>query len=306
MSTKISIIVCTFNRSYAIAQCLDSIAQSISAAAPVEAEIIVVDNASTDDTSAVIKKWKETCGFPVQALYEPKKGVSAARNCALRAAKGELLAFTDDDCRLSENYVLDALRHDGADTQLVLRGGRVELGDPTDLPITIQTYNKTRYWHRPENAKKYVHLGGGMVVGCNMTMRHALAKSIGLFDENLGPGTDIPAGEDTDYIYRAYLADVKIEYVPDMTIFHYHGRKKTTEAEILLRNYVLGAGALYAKYLFKHPNLRGKFYKGSGTKKVVAGTVSPRIDISRSTKLVYAGLGAIKYWLTFGRNAASW
>lgn len=302
---KLSIIVCTYNRSYAITKCLDSIAESLRAAASVEAEIVVVDNASTDDTSAVVRKWAETCDFPVQALYEPRKGVSAARNCAIRAAQGDLLAFTDDDCRLSRNYIIEALRHDAADKGPVLRGGRVELGDPADLPITIQTYDKVRYWYRPESLKKYVHLGGGMIVGCNLAMRRALIDRIGLFDERFGPGTSIPAGEDTDYIYRAYLANIRIEYVPDMTIFHFHGRKTAAQAEALLRNYVLGAGALYAKYLFRHPNLRGKFYKDSGAKKVAAGAAPISADISRKTKLFYAGLGAMRYWLHFGRKAAA-
>ena len=296
---KISVIVCTFNRPTAIVECLSSIAESIAAAAPIEAEIIVVDNASTDDTSAVIGEWKKTCAFPVQALYEPKKGAAAARNCGIRAARGKLLVFTDDDCRLSKNYIADALRHDSGDIAPVLRGGCVELGDPSDLPITIQTYDKVRYWHRPENAKKYMHLGGGMILGCNMAMRRTLIERIGFFDERLGAGTAIPAGEDTDYIYRAYLADVRIEYVPDMTILHFHGRKTVSAAEKLLRNYVLGAGALYAKYLFRHPNLRGKFYRKSGEKKIVAGVSSSAIDISRKTKLLYAGLGAMKYWLSY-------
>jgi GT2 family glycosyltransferase len=57
-----------------------------------------------------------------------------------------------------------------------------------------------------------------------------------IFDERFGAGTNIPAGEDTDYIYRAYLADVTIEYVPDMAVFHHHGRKSVTQAINLFRN----------------------------------------------------------------------
>src|ERR1700741_1293949 len=72
--------------------------------------------------------------IPLQLLSEPRAGKARALNRALRAARGELLAFTDDDCRLHPQHVNDLLRYDANDTNLVLRGGRTELGDPTDLP----------------------------------------------------------------------------------------------------------------------------------------------------------------------------
>jgi hypothetical protein len=48
---------------------------------------------------------------------------------------------------------------------------------------------------------------------------------------------------------------VSIEYVPDMAVFHYHGRKSRAEAQRLFRNYMTGVGALYAKHFVRHPNL---------------------------------------------------
>ena len=65
--------------------------------------------------------------------------MSVARNRALQTAQGDLLAFTDDDCRLSKEYVRQLLHHEVSDgDELVLRGGRIELGDPTDLPLTLK------------------------------------------------------------------------------------------------------------------------------------------------------------------------
>lgn len=137
---KLSVIVATRNRAANLRPCLDSIAAAFAKAALLDTEIIMVDNGSTDNTPDVIKAWSAGSGVPIKSLSEPRPGRTRALNCALRAAEGNLLVFTDDDCRLSENYVNDLLRHfasDGAD--LVIRGGRVELGDPTDLPITIKT-----------------------------------------------------------------------------------------------------------------------------------------------------------------------
>jgi len=53
---------------------------------------------------------------------------------------------------LSKDYVNDLLRHDAGDAEPVLRGGRIELGDPTDLPLTIRTTPDRIRWNRRENS----------------------------------------------------------------------------------------------------------------------------------------------------------
>jgi glycosyltransferase involved in cell wall biosynthesis len=136
---KLSVIVATRNRASAITPCLESIAASIAHAALLDAEIVVVDNGSTDNTAEIVRGWAASSGVPVEPLSEPLAGKSHALNRALRAARGELLAFTDDDCRWSKDYVSQLLRYDESDgNELVLRGGRVELGDTTDLPLSIK------------------------------------------------------------------------------------------------------------------------------------------------------------------------
>src|SRR5580693_3507353 len=101
---KLSVLVCTRNRSHAIIPCLDSIAQSLANAAPLDAEIVVINNASEDDTGVVLNQWASKSPFPVSLQFEPRKGASYARNCGLRAARGSLLVWTDDDCRLAPDH----------------------------------------------------------------------------------------------------------------------------------------------------------------------------------------------------------
>jgi glycosyltransferase involved in cell wall biosynthesis len=295
---KLSVLIATRKRANAIASCLSSIAAAFANAGPVEAEI-VVDNGSIDDTAAVLKAWANAGGVPVKPLHEPLKGKARALNRALQAAQGEILAFTDDDCRLSKEYVNQLLRHDAADTELVLRGGRIELGDPTDLPFTINTDPTLKRWQRTMNSARYERFRG-RINGCNMTMRRALVERLGPFDEDFGPGSLIGTGEDTDYIYRAYLAGATLEYVPDMTVFHHHGRKTADDGNELFRGYMIAAGALYARYLFKHPDLCRPFYWDckNAIREIITGTNTflPDIAFSNRDSVTCSIRGAARYF----------
>ena len=93
-----------------------------------------------------------------------------------------------------------------------------------------------------------------------MAMRRALLERIGPMDEAFGPGSYIGSGADSDLMFRAYLAGATLEYVPDMIVFHYHGRKSPESGRQLMRRYTIGNGALFARYLFRHPDLCRVFY----------------------------------------------
>jgi glycosyltransferase involved in cell wall biosynthesis len=185
---KLSVIIATRNRAHAIAESLDSIAASLANAAPIDAEIVVVDNGSRDATSKAVEQWAAGCPFPVRLVMEPRPGLSVARNRALRTAQGELLAFTDDDCRLSKEYVSELLRYDASDIEPVLRGGSVELGDHTDLPITIRTTATNQRFNRHTDPATHDAIVGH-ISGCNMAMRRALVEKLGSFDERFGAGS---------------------------------------------------------------------------------------------------------------------
>jgi glycosyltransferase involved in cell wall biosynthesis len=306
---KLAVIVATRNRAYAILGCLQSIQEAIANAAPIDAEIVVVDNGSTDETSAILKKWASTCPTPVQLLSEPKAGLSRARNRALRSTRADLMSFTDDDCRLSKDYISQLLRHDEIDTDLVLRTGRVELGEPTDLPITINTADTLMRWSLKENSARH-HRLSGLISGCNMAMRRALVERLGPFDERLGAGASIPSAEDTDYNFRAYLAGATLEYVPDMTVFHHHGRKTIAAARKLLGDYEIGNGALYARYLFKHPNLCRPFYWTckDALREIITGTNTflPDIGFSEVDRVTANLQGAARYLFTRKQARSIW
>ena len=272
-----------------------SIAAALNRAAPLDAEILVVDNGSTDDTGILIRKWAEASAIPAVAMSEPRPGKSRGLNLAVCVSKGDRLAFIDDDCRMHPEYVNDLLRHDGGDTELVLRGGRIELGDTNDLPYTINTSPTPKRWHVSLNSTRHDCIAGELN-GCNMTMRRALVERLGPFDENFGPGSRIGSGDDAEYFFRAYAASVILEYVPDMVVFHHHGRKTVEEGRALFRRYSIGWGAVHAKYLFQHYSFYREKYRDLRALLAGNNTFLADIDFSRMDKLMYEARGALRYF----------
>jgi len=135
-------------------------------------------------------------------------------------------------------------------------------------------------------------------------MRRALVERLGAFDERLGAGANIPSAEDADYNFRAYLAGATLEYVPDMTVFHHHGRKTIAAARKLLIDYEIGNGALYARYFLKHPNLCRPFYWNckDALRQILTGTNSylPEMGVSEVDRVGANFRGAVKYLFSSG------
>jgi glycosyltransferase involved in cell wall biosynthesis len=219
-----------------------------------DAEIVVVDNGSSDDTSPAVRAWGLESYLPVVLEYEARPGLAIARNRGIGAARGDFFVMVDDDCNLKEDYFVELLRLCSDTDELVLRGGRVELGNLQDLPLTIKTETAAKRWHLGIASARIENLGN-CFFGCNFLMSRAVYTRLGSFDENLGAGSPIPSCEDADYIFRAYEAGMALEYVPELVVFHHHGRRTAAEARKLLQNYVVGSGALYTKHFFKCPSL---------------------------------------------------
>jgi len=295
---KTSIIVCTNNRSHAIKPCCDAIKVAIETAGT-DTELIIVDNNSTDNTQSVVSRWTEKNSINVKLVKETKKGGSAARNCGVQNSNGDLLIFIDDDCCPDAHYITNALKHFKKDKELIMRGGSVKLGDPQDLPLTIQTHPDIRRWSTSLDFTRPI--GGGDILGCNMMIPRELYNTVGQFDIRLGAGAPIPAGDDTDYILRAYMTGFLIEYVPDVIVYHHHGRKYVEEGKMLMLKYAMGSGALLGKYLFKHPNVKNIFTKKR--KNINSTVVSSQpcdpldnIKPSKLNKLLYRIKGAVLYY----------
>ncbi|NLS17790.1 glycosyltransferase family 2 protein [Rhizobium sp. P40RR-XXII] len=248
-----SFIVCTRNRARALTACIRSIEAASRAHGSMTSELIVVDNGSTDDTAERLAHIVATSSIAITPVVERRRGLAAARNEGMERSRGRILIFIDDDCEVDLHYLRDLERHYASGERLVIRGGRVELGNARDLPFTIKRSRE------PARFTPDVH-PGGFILGCNMTMHREVAQRVGRFDERFGAGSALQSAEDTDYLVRAFKLGIPIEYVPDMNVLHYHGRNTREAIERLHRNYSLGNGGLCLKHLLSAPWLLRHFY----------------------------------------------
>lgn len=233
----ISLILCTRNRAETLKRCLDHIAQIRSAHAW---ELVVVDNGSTDGTGDILTTFASRACFPVRLFHESRPGKSRSLNLALRESQGEIVAFLDDDCYVAADHI-DRVREVFADPKIGFAGGRVELFDPTDFPMTIKTATE-RELYPPRT-----YIEGGSLLGANMMFRRSVLETIGGFDTDLGPGTMFIA-EDPEAQARASFAGWWGLYTPDVVVAHHHGRK-AGDMGSLWRRYSNGTGAYRVKLL---------------------------------------------------------
>ncbi len=235
---------------------MDSVVTSLKNAPPVDVEIVIVNNASTDNTVEVINAWSTFSDFPVTLITESRQGIGPARNCGLRSASGEFFICIDDDCRLDKDHISRALAYFKSDEEPVMRYGSVHLGDPADWPMTIHTSPDKKQWQIGRKECGYPSMGN--MIGCNFTMPREIFERVGFYDETFGSST-IPGGEDADYGFRVFWAGFRMEFAPDMMVRHYHGRRSEEAVWKLIKGYQISAGALYAKYMFRHPHIRSYF-----------------------------------------------
>jgi glycosyltransferase involved in cell wall biosynthesis len=142
VAVNISAVVCTHNRAFYLDKAIRSLLRQTLDAS--KFEIIVVDNASTDDTKRVVIGHKETAEN-LRYIHEPELGLSHARNTGFREASGRFVAYLDDDAVASEDWLKAALEaFDAGGPQVGCVGGRVdpiwEAPQPSWLPEELISY----------------------------------------------------------------------------------------------------------------------------------------------------------------------
>jgi GT2 family glycosyltransferase len=229
--TDLSICIVNWNTSTLLRQCLDSIYRYTEG---IRFEIIVVDNASRDDSVAMVRSQ-----FPEVELIalDENAGFTRGNNVAANRAAGHHILFLNPDTELKENAIAEMARVLDSTENVGITGCRLLLGDgsiqhvcarafPTPrnqfnyLAMLDRLFPKSaafagvelRYWdHRDSRLVECIS-------GACMMIRAQLFRDLGGFDENIFMYAD-----DVDLCYRVYTDGWQIYYNADATIYHYAG-----------------------------------------------------------------------------------
>jgi len=215
VGSAVSVIIATRNRSVLLARMLRSLDRAL-LAAEVDAQVVVVDNGSSDATAAVVADWIR-CAPGRTSICVPQPGKAHALNRGLDLVQAPLLAFTDDDVELRSDWLREIMRFVAQHPHYSAAVGRVllplDVTDPT-LQARVRHYRTIPLFDGGDTVRDDRHL-----YGANMMVRRAVFERVGPFNERLGPGAS-GLHEDGDLARRILQAGMRIGYMPAATVYH--------------------------------------------------------------------------------------
>jgi glycosyltransferase involved in cell wall biosynthesis len=218
----VSIVIATRNRSVLLGQALRALARQTWRAD--DLEIIVADNGSTDDTRDVVRS-NEASGCAVRYLSVPEPGKSHAVNAALRIARGDVIAFTDDDVQPERSWIANLARAFD-ETGVDFVAGRIqpiwEVAPPQWMSPALHGVLAV-----PDNGDVRLPIGEGetnqvMPIGANTAIRASVLARIGGLRTDLGKlNGSLRTGEDHELFLRLIHHGYRGVYEPAALVAHF-------------------------------------------------------------------------------------
>jgi GT2 family glycosyltransferase len=249
---RVSVAIATRDRHRELEACLLSL---IRGAGSLE-EIIVVDNAPTSPAAQVVDRVAAQTELAVRYELEPLPGLALAHNRALSVARGEIVAFLDDDVIVQPTWLPELLRAFDLDPDVACVTGAII---PAELETAAQGWLEqfggfAKGFERqvfdrasaPTRGPLYPYAAGSFGSGANMAFRTSVLRSLGGFDPAIGAGTPAKGGDDLAAFLSVVSAGYTLVYQPTALVFHRHRRDYEG-----LRRTTFGYGVGLTAYLTK-------------------------------------------------------
>lgn len=260
----VTVAVCTRDRTESLADCLRAIGKLDYPAL----DVLVVDNApQTDATQQLL-----AAEFPqFRYVREPLPGLDNARNRAILAARGKIIAYTDDDVIVDAQWARAIAALFVQDPDVTAVTGLV-------LPYELETesqyqfelyggFNRgyDRQWYRgdPDDAGdvSYRHGGTGKFgTGANMAFRRGFLQRTGGFDPALDVGTVTNGGGDLDIFYRVLKEGHTLAYEPRAMVWHAH-RRTYARLRTQIANNGVGLYSFWVRTYLHYPEERFAIFR---------------------------------------------
>ncbi len=245
MTTTVSVIIPTRNRADSLHETLAAIGR---VAVPdfISAELIVVDNGSTDETKAVVHA-SAPANMPTRYVWEPRPGQNYAYNAGLARAEGEALVFTDDDVRPRAQWLEAMCR------PILLRHADALSGRVVIPPYLL------RPWMSFADRVRMAEVGNGgagvWLVGANMAFARRVFGIVPLFDVEVGPGALGLHGEGL-FGRQLQAAGVSIKRAgEDSTVEHHFGVERLSSKAWRRLAVASGRSMAYIDYHWEHKTI---------------------------------------------------
>jgi glycosyltransferase involved in cell wall biosynthesis len=232
----LSVVICTRNRAGALARCLRALAELDR---PIGFEVIVVDNASHDETADTVASLGRERAW-LRYVNEPTIGLSCARNRGAEVASSPLLAYLDDDATAEPGWDR-ALRLAFAQTDAAIVGGPIVPRFESAPPPTISPVQLGAWSCQDLGAARRRITDFPYLFGANLAVRRDHLERLGGFDERFGrKGNSLLSGEDTDLCERTLAAGGTLVYEPRAIVHHWIPAERVSSAYLRRRAIATG------------------------------------------------------------------
>lgn len=216
---ELSLVLATYNNALYLRDLLNSLTHCRH---PDYWEMIIVDNGSSDNTREVVTEYSDQ--LPITYLSEERKGKSHALNFGIRHAIGEVILFTDDDVIPDVEWLTGHIRAMREHPEANIIGGKILIDDSTIPRWLNKSWNlKSILASQHYKGDAPVHYAeGDYPFGPNMSVRRSsLTDKNSPWPEDIGPGTQLPVGDETAFCRKVSDSSTKdILYHPSCIVEH--------------------------------------------------------------------------------------
>jgi glycosyltransferase involved in cell wall biosynthesis len=190
-------------------------------AGDLQTEIIVVDNNSTDNTAEVVQKLISQTDVEASYRFESAQGISYARNTGWRCARGEIIAFTDDDVEVAPDWTTRIAAAFEQHPAVDCVGGKVLPSWPTPPPkwLTREHWAPLAILDYGDTPLLLDHDDPRCLIGANLAVRRSVLAKAGGFSPAVQRVKDgIGSIEDHEFLIRVWNAGGRALYMPDIVV----------------------------------------------------------------------------------------
>ena len=227
---RLSLVIATYNRAEQLMVTLASVGEQ--SAKPSLWECIIVDNNSRDNTQERVAEFaKEHPTLNIRYCFEPNQGLSYARNKGISEAKGDIIAFIDDDERIVAEFINSYIKLFDEHPDAMAAGGKIIAEYPSGRPRWMSRYVEHPIANPMDFGNKVRRFPSGRIPGGgNMALRRSLLNEVGVFNTSLGrTGKRLIGGEESELFERIADKGYKWYYVPRAVMYHIIPAEKLTE-----------------------------------------------------------------------------